>query len=284
MIMQVTPLLPILKRAPTVKLKTFFDAPTPWMTVNTPYAVDAQYRFRIFLRRRGGALHVEMHKTSPLHPAQTHMVRASKPGFFDFVKAAHGLLRVATWDKTCQPGVRAVWNPAATEYKLRMAYATTVAAFLPRILTPTMGRPRQGVLAGGALAPAPRTAYATARRLRREELLLLTQAMTNLLTPAIETFTAHRMPQGYNRAETRRIQLQRINQHFRGEVFNDGLSTTAETMRAYHEEHPQEREREPDGTFTPAPPAEADVTSTWDEDEMARVQREFDELMKEIAP
>ncbi len=251
----------------------FLDAPTPWMSVNSPYENQMQYRFRIFLRRRGGALHVETHNTSPLHPARTLTVRASKPGFFDFVKAAHGLLRIAVWDKTCQPGTRAVWHEGHAEYGLRMQYATTVAAFLPRIFEPMSGRPRKDALAGGSRAPVPRTAYARVRRARREQMLLLTQSLTNVLVPALETVGKWRPPYGYMRAEVRRIQqhitqLQRINQVFRDEVFSDGLTTTPESLRAYHEAAEEKEQELMQDKGIP------------NEEAMAQAQAAFDELMK----
>ena len=93
-------------------------------------------------------------------------------------------------------------------------------------------------------------------------------------TPTIET---HALTGG---RQQHLMQLQRVTQHFRGEVFSDSLVTTSESLKAYHEEHPQEREREPDGTFAKEANDKFDIGP--EPDAMAIAQQEFDQLMKEI--
>ena len=270
-------IIPPLHPAPhKVKQPGYVGAPTPWIGANAVDQKDMQYRFRLFLKRRRGAVHVEVHSSSPLGAGRTVVVRPAKPGYYDFQRAAQNLIRMAKWDETCKPGQRAIWDEAAPGFEHRLEYASTVASFMPRLLEPKPGRP----IAEDTKLTA-RSGFAVARVNRRNEILMGCQRMTNVLVPLMTITMDPRKMQGYTRMEQQRInvhlrQIERVNQILRDEVFAESLHTTSESLKRYHEGKAGD---------AAGPVMEAsDTTVLLTEDELmtqriAQAQKEFDELM-----
>lgn len=194
----------------TVNQRGHHRAPTPWITATLPTdTTTTAYKFRLIMRRRGGAVHVEFHPQSGAAPGKTYAVRSTRLGYEPFVLAATQLMRLAMWAPDQPAGKpRATWNLNARDAGLRVDLAQTVASYLPRLITPRRGRPafvRYGPTAEPAIdnTPQVRVAYAAARRARIREALAICQRVTNLLIPLQERMGLGNRMAGFTKEELR---------------------------------------------------------------------------------
>lgn len=200
----------------SVKQRGIHRAPTPWITAMQPTStVSLAYKFRLLQRRRGGAIHVEMHKQSAHAPGKTYVVRSTKRGFSTLIQAAVALLRCAMWDPTAALGhPRAIWNRNAPDIDNRLENAQVVASFLPRLITPRPGRPRNTATDPNYIAALPgdpqvRVGYTAARRARVNEMLMLTQRVSNAMQPLLDRIaTGTKHLTGFTREEAMAISAQ----------------------------------------------------------------------------
>lgn len=200
----------------TPKQRGIHHAPTPWITAMQPTStISLAYKFRLVRRRRGGAIHVEMHKQSAHAPGKTYVVRSTKQGFSTFVQAALLLLRCSMWDPTAALGhPRAIWNRNAPDIDQRLENAQTVVAFLPRLIDPKPGRPRNTTTDPNYIAALPndpqvRVGYTAARRARVNEMLMMTQRVSNAMQPMLERIASgSKHLVGFTREEAMAISAQ----------------------------------------------------------------------------
>lgn len=182
---------------------------TPWINAAwvDELGNDVAVIYRLWIKRRGKALFVGMHERSPLAPGKVQIIRPSKPGTFEMRHAGRALVNMARWDPNRPAALpRAVWEPKAKNYELRLDYARTVSLSLPRLMTPSRGRPKANANVSPHLPISLRGGGRTAaRRTRRQDLLNLTERLEVLLGPISEIIHNAQRMSGYTAPEQSRI-------------------------------------------------------------------------------
>jgi hypothetical protein len=69
--------------------------PTKWITVQHP-TNNLVYKFKLSSHRKGGSVRITFAYNSPTAPDRTIIVPRSRPGYYDFVKAALSLLNAVS--------------------------------------------------------------------------------------------------------------------------------------------------------------------------------------------
>lgn len=188
------------------------DAPTPWISAGwtDEYGSGFEVKFRLWVRRRGHGLFVEMHESSKLAPGHVRAVHRSQTGLFELRRAAMALLAMAKWDPNRPPShPRAVWNTLARDWLHAKDYVRTVSMLLPQVMLPKRGRPR---LYTQQRQPNPDMPIGlrgngpvSSRRARRSEMLVMTERITQLTLPLQEQLQDARRMRGYTAQEQERI-------------------------------------------------------------------------------
>lgn len=234
----------VLRSRAALFAKTLDAAPTPWISAEWPDPITGamiSIKYRLWVRRRGKALHVETHQESPMWPAIIKVVRLSRGTWYELHRAGMALVGMARWDPSQPPTLpRAIWHPSAAGYELRLEYARTVSTALPRFLNPTRGRPPLKEKTSSTSTAMPIAlrggGRAAARRARRNDLLLLTERMNNLLVPMVERMQDGRRMIGYVAEEQQRLQdmlgeVQHAVRTLRDAVFFDTILPQANIPR-----------------------------------------------------
>lgn len=217
--------------------KTLETAPTPWISsshIDPASGDEIALKYRLWVRRRGKALHVETHAESPTLPGIIKAVHMSRSRFFEFYEAGMALVACARWDHTRPPThPRPMWDVNARHYPMRLEHARLVSSAIPRFLEPRVGRPRKDAAATDPVNPNMPIALrgggrAAARRARRNDLLLLTEKINNIIEPMGERMGDSRRMGGYIGAEQQRlyqmVQILRLsNRSLRDAVFFDKI-------------------------------------------------------------
>ena len=185
---------------------------TPWVSATHPTSAT-QYKFRLELHRKGGAIHVQFHKDSANEPGKSYIIRNQRSGFAEWIEAARTLIRMSVWDRNAVAGPhmwRVSWRAGSVDYPNRMALATLVVNGLDVIINPRMGTSIAVRMAEAGAAVSEgrggvRTGYAQARANRRNELLRCVLDMRNVLHPMAEKCSDTRSMVGYTGAEKLRL-------------------------------------------------------------------------------
>jgi hypothetical protein len=157
--------------------------------------------FRLYIKKRGGTLHIETSPNSPSYPGLTIPVLTSKKRYGNFIHAGECLTRTFMADPNRSPAYPlSVWNKKIAIYHDRNKNFDMVVRFLMELVDPQRGRPFNAPPMT-QLPPGIPLGRTGARSVRKSQLTGTLGDMQDTLTTVLSRVQDGRYMSGYTKDE-----------------------------------------------------------------------------------